>query len=130
MIDLYYWPTPNGKKVAIFLEETGTPYKVIPVNISSGDQFRPEFLRINPNHRMPAIVDDEPEVGGAPIVSSNLAPFSFIWPRRSASSGRRICARSMRLPSGSYGKWRTRDRNLARPAIFAGRAGAHPQDTL
>jgi len=67
MIDLYYWPTPNGKKISIFLEETGTPYRLIPVNISRGDQFKPEFLKINPNHRMPAIVDTEPAGGGAPV---------------------------------------------------------------
>lgn len=66
MIDLYYWPTPNGWKITIFLEETGTPYRVLPVDISKGEQFRPEFLRLNPNHRMPAIVDSEgPD--GAPI---------------------------------------------------------------
>jgi GST-like protein len=67
MIDLYYWPTPNGKKISIFLEETGTPYKLIPVNISRGDQFKPDYLRLNPNHRMPAIVDTEPVDGGAPV---------------------------------------------------------------
>ena len=57
MIDLYAWPTPNGFKVSIFLEETGTPYNVIPVDIGKGDQFTPEFLKISPNNRMPAIVD-------------------------------------------------------------------------
>ena len=67
MIDLYFWPTPNGKKVTIFLEETGTPYNLIPLNIGRGDQFKPEFLRLNPNHRMPAMVDREPQGGGAPI---------------------------------------------------------------
>lgn len=67
MIDLYYWPTPNGKKISIFLEETGTPYTLKPVDISHGDQFTPEYLKLNPNHRMPAIVDNEPKGGGAPI---------------------------------------------------------------
>lgn len=67
MIDLYYWPTPNGKKITIFLEETGTPYNLIPVNIGRGDQFAPEFLRMNPNHRMPVIVDRAPAGGGAPL---------------------------------------------------------------
>ena len=57
MIDLYFWPTPNGHKVTIFLEETGTPYKVIPVNIGKGDQFDPKFLEISPNNKMPAMVD-------------------------------------------------------------------------
>ncbi|MBU2147002.1 MAG: glutathione S-transferase N-terminal domain-containing protein [Alphaproteobacteria bacterium] len=67
MIDLYYWPTPNGKKVSIFLEETGTPYRLVPLNISRGDQFKPEYLKLNPNHRMPAIVDTDPKHGGQPI---------------------------------------------------------------
>lgn len=67
MIDLYFWPTPNGKKITIFLEESGVPYKLIPVNIARGDQFSPDFLELNPNHRMPVIVDREPSGGGAPI---------------------------------------------------------------
>jgi GST-like protein len=67
MIDLYYWPTPNGWKISIMLEETGLPYNVVPVNIGRGEQFRPEFLAISPNNRMPAIVDHEPLGGGAPI---------------------------------------------------------------
>ena len=66
MIDLYYWPTPNGHKVAIFLEETATPYRLVPVNIGKGEQFTSEFLDISPNNRIPAIVDpDGPE--GKPI---------------------------------------------------------------
>jgi GST-like protein len=66
MIDLYYWPTPNGWKITIFLEETGTPYRIVPVNIGKGEQFNPEFLEISPNNRMPAIVDrDGPD--GRPI---------------------------------------------------------------
>jgi GSH-dependent disulfide-bond oxidoreductase len=67
MIDLYYWTTPNGHKITIFLEETGLPYRIVPVNISKGEQFRPEFLAISPNNRMPAIVDHDPKDGGAPI---------------------------------------------------------------
>lgn len=59
MIQLYYWPTPNGHKVSIMLEECGIPYEVHKVDIGAGDQFRPEFLKISPNNRMPAIVDDE-----------------------------------------------------------------------
>jgi GST-like protein len=64
MIDLYYWPTPNGKKVTIFLEEIALPYNLIPLDIGRGDQFSPDFLKINPNHRMPAIVDHAPLGGG------------------------------------------------------------------
>src|SRR5271157_335922 len=67
MIDLYFWPTPNGKKVTILLEETGIPYVVKPINIGRGDQLTPDFLKISPNGRMPAIVDHEPTGGGAPI---------------------------------------------------------------
>ena len=59
MIDFHYWPTPNGWKVAILLEELGDPYNLVPVNIGKGDQFRPEFLKISPNNRMPAIVDHD-----------------------------------------------------------------------
>ena len=68
MIDLHYWPTPNGKKVTILLEECGLPYKIVPVNIQRGDQFSEEFLEMNPNHRMPVMVDHEPKGGGKPIV--------------------------------------------------------------
>lgn len=67
MIDLHYWPTPNGHKITLFLEETGVPYRIIPVNIGTGEQFKPDFLKIAPNIRMPAIVDHEPSDGGAPI---------------------------------------------------------------
>lgn len=67
MIDLHYWPTPNGHKITLFLEETGVPYTVHPVNIGAGDQFKPEFLVIAPNNRMPAIVDHAPADGGAPV---------------------------------------------------------------
>ncbi|MCU1777471.1 glutathione S-transferase N-terminal domain-containing protein [Pseudomonas sp. 14P_5.3_Bac1] len=67
MIDLYYWTTPNGHKVSLFLEEAGLPYKVHPINIGQGDQFKPDFLKIAPNNRIPAIVDQSPSDGGAPI---------------------------------------------------------------
>jgi GST-like protein len=67
MIELYYWPTPNGHKITIFCEEAGISYSIKPVNIQQGDQFKPEFLRISPNNRMPAIVDTEPSDKGAPI---------------------------------------------------------------
>lgn len=65
MIDLYYWPTPNGWKISIMLEELGVEYNIIPVDIGAGDQFKPEFLKISPNNRMPAIVDHD--VDGEPI---------------------------------------------------------------
>ena len=67
MIELYYAPTPNGWKISIMLEELGLPYEVFPVNIREGDQFKPEFLAISPNNRIPAIIDRAPADGGAPI---------------------------------------------------------------
>ena len=67
MIDLHYWPTPNGKKLTIQLEECGMAYNLVYCQIGTGDQFTPEFLNINPNHRMPAIVDHEPADGGPPL---------------------------------------------------------------
>jgi GST-like protein len=67
MIDVHYWPTPNGWKVTIMLEECGLDYRVVPVDIGAGDQFKPEFLKISPNNRMPAIVDHDPADGGEPI---------------------------------------------------------------
>ena len=67
MIDVHYWPTPNGWKVTIMLEECGMDYRIVPVDIGGGDQFKPEFLRLSPNNRMPAIVDDAPLGGGEPL---------------------------------------------------------------
>jgi GSH-dependent disulfide-bond oxidoreductase len=67
MIDLYYWTTPNGHKVTIFLEETGLPYKIFPINIGKGEQFKPDFLAVSPNNRIPAMVDHEPQGGGKPV---------------------------------------------------------------
>ena len=67
MIELYYWTTPNGHKVTIFLEETGLPYKIIPINISKGEQFDPFFLSFSPNNRIPAIRDLAPADGGGPL---------------------------------------------------------------
>lgn len=70
MIDLYYWPTPNGWKVSMMLEEAGLDYKMIPVNIGKGEQFQPDFLKISPNNRMPAIVDQGAEGGPLSIFES------------------------------------------------------------
>ena len=67
MIDAHFWPTPNGWKLTIMLEECGLDYNIIPVDIGGGDQFKPDFLRISPNNRMPAIVDYEPSDGGEPL---------------------------------------------------------------
>jgi GSH-dependent disulfide-bond oxidoreductase len=67
MIELHYWTTPNGHKITIFLEETGLPYKIVPVNIGKGDQFKKEFMAISPNNRIPAMIDHAPAGGGAAI---------------------------------------------------------------
>ena len=67
MYDVHYWPTPNGKKVTILLEELGAQYKIVPCNIGRGDQFTPDFLKMNPNHRMPVLVDHSPKDGSEPI---------------------------------------------------------------
>jgi GST-like protein len=67
MIELYYWPTPNGHKITLFLEAAQLDYRIHPVDISAGDQFKPEFLAFSPNNRMPAIIDPEPKDGGEPI---------------------------------------------------------------
>jgi GST-like protein len=67
MIELYYWPTPNGHKITMFLEEAGLDYAIRPVDISAGDQFKPEFLAFSPNNRMPAIIDRAPADGGEPV---------------------------------------------------------------
>ncbi len=67
MIDVYYWTTPNGHKITMFLEETGLDYKLVPINIGKGEQFDPDFLKIAPNNRMPALVDHAPADGGRPL---------------------------------------------------------------
>lgn len=67
MIDVHYWPTPNGWKVSIMLEECGLPYRILPVNIGRGEQFQPDFLAISPNNRIPAIVDQDPAEGSGPV---------------------------------------------------------------
>jgi GST-like protein len=67
MIELYYWPTPNGHKITMFLEEAELDYTIRPINISAGEQFKPEFLAFSPNNRMPAIIDRDPADGGEPV---------------------------------------------------------------
>lgn len=90
MIDLYYWPTHNGKKVAILLEELEMPYRVVPLNIAKGEQFNADFTAISPNNRMPAIVDTAPAAGGGPISIFESGAILFylaekadrLWPAR------------------------------------------------
>jgi GSH-dependent disulfide-bond oxidoreductase len=95
MIDLHYWPTPNGKKVTILLEECQIPYRIIPVNIGRGDQFTDDFLKIGPNNRMPAMVDHEPQGGGPPVaIFESGAIMLYI----AEKTGRF-------LPKDLYGRW-------------------------
>src|SRR5262245_53254311 len=67
MYDVYFWTTPNGYKILLFAEEAGLDYTIKPVNIGKGEQFKPEFLRISPNNRMPAMVDHAPKSGNEPV---------------------------------------------------------------
>jgi len=78
MIDLYYWPTPNGHKITMFLEEAGLEYQIVPVDIARGEQFKPDFLAISPNNRMPAIVDQAP-LGGVQSQDLSLFPALSRW---------------------------------------------------
>jgi Glutathione S-transferase, N-terminal domain len=95
MIDLYFWPTGNGKKTVILLEELGLPYTIKPINIGRGDQLTPEFLKISPNGRMPAIVDDEPMGGGAPISLFESGPIMMYLAEKTG----RFCPQD---PRGKY----------------------------
>ena len=67
MIDLYYWGTPNGLKLKLFMEESGLPHRIVPVDIGKGEQFKPDFLKVSPNNKIPALVDHDPPGGGAPV---------------------------------------------------------------
>lgn len=86
MIELHYWPTPNGWKISIMLEECGLPYRMVPVNIGRGEQFTPEFIAlINPHHKMPAIVDHDPVGGGEPVHVSESGAILLYLAERSGS---------------------------------------------
>lgn len=100
MIDLYYWPTPNGHKITLFLEEAGIPYTIKPVAIGKGEQFKPEFLAISPNNRMPAIVDSEPADGGASLSVFESGAILLYLADKYKSSFRRICAAVSPAPNG------------------------------
>lgn len=92
MIDVHFWPTPNGHKITVFLEEAGVRYRLVPVDIGRGAQFAPEFLAISPNNRMPAIVDHEPEGGGEPVaVFESAAILVYL-----ADKTQKLCPRDVR----------------------------------
>lgn len=85
MIDLYFAPTPNGHKITLFLEEAELDYRLIKVDLGKGGQFRPEFLRISPNNKIPAIVDHSPADGGEPLSLFESGAFCCIWLRKQDS---------------------------------------------
>jgi GST-like protein len=98
MIDLYTWPTPNGHKIHIMLEECGLPYNVIPIDIGAGDQFKPEFLKISPNNKMPAMVDpDGPEGKGRPFALCESGAMLFYLASKTGKF----------LPQGLRERWQT-----------------------
>ena len=122
-IDLYYWPTPNGWKVSIMLEECGLPYRVIPVNIATGEQFKPEFLEISPNNRMPAIVDPDGP-GGRPISVFESGAILQYLGRKTGNSIRPTSAPASRSINGCSGRWPISAPRRARPTLPPLRAGA------
>ena len=105
MIELYYWTTPNGHKITIFLEETGLPYTIVPVKIGAGEQFKPEFLAISPNNRIPAIIDREPKGGGAPISVFESGAILLYLAEKTGRFIPAICAGAPRCCNGSSGRW-------------------------
>ena len=99
MIDLYVWPTPNAYKVSILLEETETPYRVFPVDIGAGDQFKADFLKISPNNKMPAIVDsDGPD--GKPLSIFESGAILLYLAEKTGASCRATCAAATTSCSG------------------------------
>lgn len=94
MIDLYFWPTPNGQKISIFLEEAGLPYNVIPVNIGTGEQFEPKFLEISPNNKIPALVDHEGPGGTSISVFESGAMLMYLAEKTAKF-----------MPTDSRGRW-------------------------
>ena len=118
MIDLYYWPTPNGHKVTLFLEEAGLDYTIKPVNIGTGEQFEPDFLRISPNNRMPAIVDHAPADGGAPITVFESGAILLYLANKSG--------RFLGIPDGADAGIALRQRILVNEWLFWQMAGLGP----
>lgn len=123
MIDLYYWPTPNGHKVTLFLEELaeqghGLDYMIKPVNIGTGAQFEPDFLRISPNNRMPAIVDHSPADGGAPVSVFESGAILLYLANKSG--------RFLGIPDGADAGTALRQRILVNEWLFWQMAGLGP----
>ena len=105
MIDLYFWPTPNGLKLKLFLEEAGLPYRQILVDIGKGEKHRPEFLKISPNNRIPALVDHDPPDGGAPLsLFESGAMLLYLADNSGKSAGRSLRLRGERLWQAGLGR--------------------------
>ena len=119
MIDLYYWTTPNGHKITIYLEETALPYKIIPVNISKGDQFKPEFLAISPNNRIPAIIDHHPKGGGNPVSVFESGAILLYLAEKTGKSCRATYRDDTTSCNGCFGKWAASVRWPGRTTISA-----------
>ena len=107
-IELYYWPTPNGFKISIMLEECGLPYTLVPVNISKGEQFKPDFLKISPNNRMPAIIDPDGP-GGRPISIFESGAILQYLGRKTGKFYPRDEERASKSSSGCSGRWAASD---------------------
>jgi len=98
MIDLYYWTTPNGHKITMFLEEAGLKYKIIPINIGKGEQFKADFLAVAPNNRIPAVVDHAPADGGKPIsIFESGAILLYLADKTGSFNGKDLRARNETL---------------------------------
>ena len=118
MIDLHYWTTPNGHKITMFLEETGLEYKIIPVQIGKGEQFKPEFLAISPNNRIPAMVDHEPKGGGKPIsIFESGAMLLYLAEKTGKFLSADLCAPLRRDPVDVLADGRPRADGRAKPSL-------------
>ena len=118
MLDLHYWPTPNGKKVTIQLEECGLDYSVIECNIGKGDQFTEEFLAINPNTRMPVLVDHDPVDGQGFLSVFESGAIMLYIAAKPDSSCQAIREPSTKSYSGSCGRWPIKGQRVANAGTF------------
>ena len=119
MIDVHYWTTPNGHKVTIFLEEAGLEYKIFPVNIGKGEQFKADFLTISPNNRIPAIVDHAPPDGGKPLsIFESGAILLYLANKTGKFIAKDLRGRTRRS-NGCSGRWATSARCRDKTIISA-----------
>lgn len=125
---LHYWPTPNGKKVTIFLEEAGLPYEIIPCDIGRGDQFESNFLKLNPNNRMPVLVDDEPLGGGAPISVFESGAILFYLAEKSGKFWPQEPRAKYEVTQWVMWQMANQGPKIGEYGHFKRRAAAHPDD--